>query len=97
MSTSFESHPKFERLLETDPAKVAAIMAAPAKALSTETRSVRNALRNAKRNGTSIFVGHNYSGWFAGSDPTRGGEAVRWEATPDGAVFEVQMVLAVAS
>lgn len=70
-------------------ATVDALMKAKVADLDSWQRTIRNAVRGARRLETgSLFVGFTSLALFITADPAAGG-AYRYEATADGAVYRI--------
>ena len=62
------------------------LMSAKASQLDNYQRTIRNAVRGAKRNGHTNYVGFTYLKLFITQDPNGGG-AYRYRCEPDGSVY----------
>lgn len=65
------------------------LMKAKASILTPGLRTLRNAIRGAKRNEVTYFVGSTYTRFHIVTDPSGLGAGVQYEVTPDGAVYGV--------
>jgi hypothetical protein len=71
-------------------AKVDALMKARAADLDSWQRTIRNAVRGARRDGTSRFVGFTSLALFINTSADRGG-AYRYEATGAGELYRIEV------